>query len=82
MNLLFSTLINHALTLAENLLIQNEPKIVEAVEAELKVFVLKFENLLSKKSPKVGAVLNPVLNQANTVVDRAINAAGHAAIGQ
>ena len=81
MNILLSALINHFLTVAENLLIDDEPEIVQAIESELKLLITKIENLLSTKSSSVAAVVNPVLASAETVADSAISAAGNAAVG-
>lgn len=81
MNILLSALINHFLTVAENLLIDDEPEIVQAIESELKLLITKIENLISTKSPSVAAVVNPVLTSAETVADSAISAAGNAAVG-
>lgn len=81
MNILLSALINHFLTVAENLLIDDEPEIVQAIESELKLLITKIENLISTKSPSVAAVVNPVLTSAETVADGAISAAGNAAVG-
>ena len=81
MNILLSALINHFLTVAENLLIKDEPEIVQATENELKLLVSKIENLLSTKSSSVAAIVNPVLTSAETVADSAISAAGNAAVG-
>jgi len=81
MSVLLSALINHFLTVAENALIQHEPQIVAAAETELKLLVQKIENLLSKKSPSVASVVNPVLTTAVSVADKAIDAAGKAAVG-
>ena len=81
MNILLSALINHFLSVAEQELIKDEPEIVQAIENELKLLVSKIENLLSTKSSSVVAIVNPVLTSAETVADRAISAAGNAAVG-
>ena len=81
MNILLSALINHFLSVAEQELIKDEPEIVLAIENELKLLVSKIENLLSTKSPSVAAIVDPVLANAETVADSAINAAGNASIG-
>ena len=81
MNILLSALINHFLSVAEQELIKDEPEIVAAIENELKLLVSKIENLLSKKSSSVAAVVNPILTGAETVADSAISAAGNAAVG-
>jgi hypothetical protein len=81
MNILLSALINHFLSVAEQELIKDEPEIVQAIEHELKLLVSKIENLLSTKSPRVAAVVNPLLTGAEIVADSAISAAGNAAVG-
>lgn len=81
MNILLSALINHFLSVAEQELIKNEPEIVQAIENELKLLVSKIENLLSGKSPSVAAIVNPVLSSAENIAEKAIDAAGNAAVG-
>jgi hypothetical protein len=82
MNILLSALINHFLSVAEQELIKNEPELVAAIENELKLLISKIENLLSTKSPSVAAFANPMLEGAETVADKAIDAAGKAAASQ
>lgn len=82
MSVLLSALINHLLSVAETMLVKEEPQIVASVENELKLLVQKVENVLSKKSPRVAAVVNPTLTSVAAVADKAIDAAGKAAIGQ
>ncbi len=80
MNILLSALINHFLTVAETLLIKDEPEIAEAIENELKLLVTKIENLISSKSPTIAPVVNPILSSAEIVADKVITAAGTAAV--
>lgn len=80
MNMLLTAISSHLLTIIENELIAAEPEIVATIEAELKLLITKIESFLSSKSSSVAAVVNPILNGANSVADTAINAGANAAL--
>lgn len=76
-NILLSALINHILTVVENTLISDEPQIVASIETELKLLVTKIENLLASKSPNVASIVNPVLENADTLANTAVSTLGN-----
>lgn len=82
MNLILTLLSSHLLSIIENALIKEEPEIVAAMEQEIALLITKLESYVSKKSPAVSAVVTPILNSANNVVDASIEAAGNAALAQ
>jgi hypothetical protein len=78
MQMLFTFIGSHLLTLLENLLIQEEPEIVAQVEKEAQLLISKIESLLEAKSPKAIAILEPSLNLVGSLTNDAVSAAGSA----
>jgi hypothetical protein len=82
MNMILTLLSSHLLSVIESALISDEPAIVAAIEKELELLVMKLESFITSKSPAVSAVVTPILNGVNAVVDASVEAAGNAAVAK
>lgn len=80
MSLLLTVLSSHLLSEIENELIKSEPAIVEMIINEINLLVTKLQAFIDQHAPKIGQVVDPILSAAENVTERAINAAGDAAV--
>lgn len=80
MQMLFTFIGSHLLTILENLLIQNEAAIVNQVQNEAKLLISKIESILQAKSPAAATILNPVLNLTSNLTNDAIVAVGNSLV--
>jgi hypothetical protein len=78
MSAIMSLIISHLLTIIENELINEEPKIVNLIVEEIQLLINKLENLIENKSSGVAAVVNPALAVASIAAVNGINAASGA----
>jgi hypothetical protein len=80
MQMLFTFIGSHLLTILESLLVQEEPVIIAQVEKEAQLLISKIQSLLQSKSPAAAAALNPAINLVGTLANDAVAAAGNAIV--
>lgn len=80
MQMLFSYIGAHFLTLLESLLIQEEPAVLAMIIKEAQLIISKIEALIQSKSPAAAAAVNPVLDLVNKATADAATAAGNAVV--
>ncbi len=80
MQMLLTFISSHLLTILESLLIKEEPQIVAQTQKEAQLLILKIESLLKSRYPTMEKVLDPMLNNANTINNDVIESIGNVVV--
>lgn len=80
MNLIFTLLANHILSIIEADIKSNEPAIAQMMENEIKLLMTKLEAFLAVKNPKVEAIAKPILDLVANAAEAAVPIVGEAMV--